>query len=101
MTGRSALPGPIMARVKAAAGRWGRAIILRAARWPDANLRGRISQRAGALVLEYRDDGAGYFWHLDIISELLDYVDQGYFEIELREAEDVSRLAALFGEAYQ
>jgi hypothetical protein len=49
-------------------------------------------------VLEYRDDGAGYFWHLDIISELLDYVEQGHFEVALHEAEDVSLLAGLFGE---
>lgn len=99
MTGRSALPGPLRARVEAAVRRWGRPIILRAARWPDASLRGRLSQRAGALVLEYRDDGAGYFWHLDIIGELLHYVEQGIFEITLREGEDVSLLAGLFGDA--
>lgn len=98
MSGMSALPEPLAARIEAAARRWGRPILLRAARWPDARLRGRISQRAGALVLEYRDDGAGYFWHLDIISELLDYVEQGHFEVALHEAEDVSLLAGLFGE---
>lgn len=99
MTGRGVLPGPLRARVEAVVSHWGRPIILRAARWPDPTLRGRVSQRAGALVLEYRDDGAGYFWHLDIIGELLGYVEQGIFEITLREAEDFSLVAGLFGNA--
>ncbi|MCX7599103.1 MAG: hypothetical protein N2512_09585 [Armatimonadetes bacterium] len=99
MTREKEFPGPIMARVEAAARRWDRPIILRAARWPDHRLRGRVSQRAGALVLEYRDDGAGYFWHLDIVNELLNYVEQGHFQVTLREDEDLSLFAALFGEA--
>lgn len=56
----------------------GKPIVLRAVRTPERELRGRIVSRAGYLLVEYRDDTAGYFWHHDIIKQLLKLVRQGY-----------------------
>ena len=77
------LPDKIQRRLAEAERRAGRRIIVRGAKWPDPSLRGRVSQRAGAIIIEYRDDVAGYFWHIDIINELLDHVEEGRFEISL------------------
>jgi hypothetical protein len=33
--------------------------------------RGRITEKSGSFLVEYRDEGAGYFWHHDVIRELL------------------------------
>ena len=77
------VPKKIQRRIAAVERRIGRRIIVRGAKWPDPSLRGRVSERAGAIIIEYRDDVAGYFWHIDIISELLDHVEQGHFEISL------------------
>ena len=55
----------------------GEQIVLRGIKTPDASVRGRISSRPGYLLLEYRDETAGYFWHHDIIRELLALVRQG------------------------
>jgi len=81
------LPEPLARRVKELAARLGRRIILRPRRWPDRRLRGRLQRLPGALVIEYRDDVAGYFWHYDIVSELLDYAEQGILEVEVRDAD--------------
>ncbi len=97
MRGDPALPPALRVRLEAAS-RWGRPIGVRACRWPDPGLRGRVTRRAGAIVLEYRDDGAGYFWHLDLVAELLSYVEQGHFQLSLRDPEDPSLLASLFRE---
>ncbi len=83
----TALPDAMRRRVQALEKRLGRPIILRAARWPDAGLRGRVSRRHGALLVEYRDDVAGFFWHLDIIDELLTCIENGQLEVTLRDAE--------------
>jgi len=65
-------------------------LVLRGARWPDPTLRARVTRRAGALVLEYLDDVVGFFWHYDIISELLDHVEKDHLEITLRDREHPS-----------
>jgi len=46
-------------------------------------MRGRISSRPGYLLLEYRDETAGYFWDCDIIRELLELVRQGHRDFVL------------------
>ncbi len=81
------LPEPLQARLEAAEGSLGRPVVVRAAVWDEPALRGRLTRRAGALVLEYRDDGVGCFWRYDIIAELLDHVEQGHLELELRDEE--------------
>ena len=55
----------------------GKPVVLRAIRTPEAEVRGRIVSRPGYLLLEYRDETAGYFWEHDIIRELLELVRQG------------------------
>jgi len=58
-------------------------IVLRGIKTPDPTVRGRISSRSGYLLLEYRDETAGYFWHHDIIRELLTLVRQGHRDFVL------------------
>lgn len=84
------LPAELRRRVEAAERRLGRRLVLRGACWPDPTLRGRVSRRAGAVVLEYRDDVVGFFWHYDIIGELLDHVEKDRLEITLRDREHPS-----------
>jgi len=79
------LPEPLKVRLEAVEHALGRPVIVRAAVWDDPALRGRLMRRAGALVLEYRDDGVGCFWRYDIIAELLDHVEQGHLELDLRD----------------
>ena len=55
----------------------GERIVLRAVRTPDPSVRGRIIARPGYLLLQYRDETAGYFWEHEIIRELLELVRQG------------------------
>ena len=80
---REDLPDSLRTRIEAVEKKLSRRIVLRGARWPDPALRGRVSHRSGLIVLEYRDDIAGYFWHYDIISELLGHVEKGHFEVTL------------------
>ena len=61
----------------------GERIVLRGVKTPDSSVRGRISSRPGYLLLEYRDETAGYFWHHDIIRELLELVRQGQHDFVL------------------
>jgi hypothetical protein len=55
----------------------GKPIVLRSVRSSDRNLRGRITSIPGAMVLEYRDETAGYFWDCDIVRELLEHLAAG------------------------
>jgi hypothetical protein len=57
--------------------RLGKRLLLRGVRTPDAAFRGRVAERAHCLVIEYRDDLPGFFWHYEIIEELLDRVERG------------------------
>jgi hypothetical protein len=84
------LPDSLRARIEAAEVNLSRRIVLRGARWPDCALRGRVTHRTGLIVLEYRDDIAGYFWHYDIIGELLDHVEKGHFEVTLLDQQQQS-----------
>ena len=77
------LPEKLQRRITAIERLIRRKVIVRAARWPQPHLRGRIGERAGAVVVEYKDETAGYFWDIDLINELLDYVEQGCFEVIL------------------
>jgi hypothetical protein len=63
----------------------GKPIVLRAVRTPEPELRGRLVSRPGYVVLEYRDDTAGYFWDHDIIRELLARLRQGERDCVLRD----------------
>jgi len=74
-------------RVRETELRLGKRIILRGVREPDPRWRGRLTTRPGALVLEYRDATVGFFWHHDIIRELLDLAEQGATDAVLRDDE--------------
>lgn len=54
----------------------GKRIVLRGMRTTNAHFRGRLIERNGYIVLQYRDDRPGYFWHYEIIEELLDLVEK-------------------------
>ena len=68
---------PLESQVREVEQATGERIVLRGVKTPDPSLRGRISSRPGYLLLEYRDETAGYFWHHDIIRELLALIRQG------------------------
>lgn len=55
----------------------GEPIVLRPVQVPEPAFRGRITQRAGYVLVEYRDEISGYFWDLDALREMLRYVRQG------------------------
>lgn len=65
--------------------RLGQRIVLRGVRDPDPCWRGRLSSRPGMILLEYRDATVGFFWHHDIIRELLDLLEQGVTDAGLRD----------------
>ena len=83
----SELPDKLARRLEELERRLGRRVILRACRWPDPDLRGRIHSLPGAIVLEYRDDVAGFFWHYDIIAELITHAQAGVVEGEFRDSD--------------
>ena len=72
-------------------GRLGRAmgkpLVLRGVRLWDTSFRGRILEKPDRIILEYRDDTAGYFWHYEIIEELLDHVAQNHTDVVLHEGD--------------
>ena len=74
-------------RLKRLARRLGKRIVLRGVRDPDPLWRGRITERPSHFLLEYRDDVVGFFWHHDIIRELLDLLEQGQTDVTLRDEE--------------
>jgi len=68
---------PLESQVREVEQATGERIVLRGVKTPDPSVRGRISSRPGYLLLEYHDETAGYFWHHDIIRELLKLVREG------------------------
>jgi len=62
-----------MRRIEAATGK---PVILRSVRSGCDCFRGRVIERAGCFVVEYRDETPGYFWHHDLIRELLACIEQ-------------------------
>ena len=74
-------------RVRGMERRLGKRLILRGVRDPDPLWRGRLTERPSHFLLEYRDATVGFFWHHDIIRELLDRLEQGQTEAVLRDEE--------------
>ena len=75
--------GPLESQVREVEQRIGKRIVLRGIKTPDPTFRGCISSRPGYLLLEYRDETAGYFWDCDIIKKLLALVRQGHRDFVL------------------
>ena len=63
----------------------GKRILLRGIRETNPEFRGRITKRPLYYLLEYRDDEPGYFWHYDIVAELLDCLEQERVNVTLYE----------------
>jgi len=74
---------PLESQVREVEHATGERIVLRGIKTPDPTVRGRISSRPGYLLLEYRNETAGYFWDCDIIRELLALVRQGHRDFVL------------------
>lgn len=55
----------------------GERLVLRPVKVSEPGFRGRLTQRPGYLLVEYRDETSGYFWDLDALREMLRYVCQG------------------------
>jgi len=62
-------------------------IILRPVHVPEPAFRGRITKRSDRIVLEYRDEVPGFFWHHDILRELFVHLEEGRFDISLYDEE--------------
>ncbi len=65
----------------------GKPVILRGLQSPAPEFRGRITERPGYVLVEYRDDVAGYFWHYDTIRRLLALVAEGQRNVTLCEGD--------------
>lgn len=72
-------------RIAALQLRMGKRIVLRGVRDPDPRWRGRITERPQHFLLEYRDATPGFFWHHDIIRELLDLLEHGQRDVTLKD----------------
>ncbi len=84
----SGLESPAIARrVAEAEDAIGRRIVLRGTRHRNRKFRGRIAVRPTCVLVEYRDDTAGYFWHYQIIEELLDHLLQGRLNVVVYEGD--------------
>ncbi len=75
--------GPLESQVREVEQQIGKRIVLRGIKTPDPTFRGCISSRPGYLLLEYRDETAGYFWDCDIMKELLGLVRRGHRDFVL------------------
>lgn len=77
----------IAARIARLEKRLGLRVIVRGMRTTDPGLRGRLRRVPGAVVVEWRDETAGYFWHYDILEQLLGHLERGCVSLTLRDGE--------------
>ena len=84
---RSAESPVIAARVARLEKLLGLRILVRGVRFSDPSFRGRLRRVPGAVVVEWRDDTAGYFWHYDILEQLLGHLERGCVSLTLRDGE--------------
>lgn len=77
----------IAARIARLEKRLGLRVVVRGVRSPDPTFRGGLRRIPGAVVVQWRDDTAGYFWHYDIIEQLLGHLERGCVNLTLRDGE--------------
>lgn len=65
----------------------GRRVVLRGVHPVDATFRGKIACSPGLIIIEYRDDTAGYYWHYEIVEKLLSCAEAGCLDLVVREGE--------------
>ena len=63
----------------------GRRIVLQPLQAPEPDLLGRVLDRSGYLLVQYRDRTAGYFWDLDALRQVLLVVLEGKTNVSLYE----------------
>ena len=63
----------------------GRRIVLRPIQSPEPGLLGRLLDRGGYLLVEYRDRTSGYFWDLDALRAVLRAACEGKTNLTLYE----------------
>jgi len=78
---------PLTRRIHELEDRLGTTVVLRPLHAPDPEFRGRITHKAGRVLIEYRDDTPGFFWHHDTIGELLDLIECGIGDFTLYDHE--------------
>jgi len=77
----------IRRRIACLEDRLGKAVVIRGVRHRNRSFRGRILSRPGCFVVEYRDDIAGYFWHYEIIEELLNHLEHSRCNVVVYEGD--------------
>jgi hypothetical protein len=66
----------IDARIQRIESLTGKPVVLRPVRPTCHCFRGRVTEKSACFVLEYRDETSGYFWHHDIIRDLLACIEE-------------------------
>ncbi len=66
----------IEARIQRIESATGKPVILRGVRPSCGCFRGRVMERGHCFVIEYRDETPGFFWHHDLIRELLSCIEE-------------------------
>jgi len=66
----------IEARIRRIEDVTGKPVVLRPVRPACHCFRGRVTERSHCFLIEYRDETPGYFWHHDLLRELLSCIEQ-------------------------
>ena len=74
---RKPIDNDIDQRIQRIEARTGKRLILRSVRTRSAAFRGRVAERRGHIIVEFRDENPGYFWNHDVIRELLTCIEKG------------------------
>jgi len=70
------LAGDIAERIGRIEAVHGKTVLLRPVHSALPCFRGRVTEKRDCFVLEYRDDTPGFFWHHDILRELLSCIEE-------------------------
>ncbi len=69
----------------------GRRIVLQPLQTPEPDLLGRLLDRGGYLLVQYRDRTSGYFWDLDTLRRLLQAARDGLTDVSLYDDGRITR----------
>jgi len=64
-------------RIKKIEKKIGQRIVIKGVREIDPDIKGRVVQKPGYVLLEYNDELPGFFWHFETIEKLLDLIERG------------------------
>jgi hypothetical protein len=71
------LPLDLVARMERLEAVLGARLHFRLVHMPDPGLRGRVVEKRGVVEIECNDVNPGFFWHLDVLRELLTRLEGG------------------------